>query len=298
MVATVHGPRTFKREIGQPLHPTRQPLEVLNELKSSMTDYDFAGQYQQAPVPLGGGMIKYDWFVRFDLLDPPAFGQIIQSWDTASTPGTLGDFSVCTTWGIAQNKHHLLSVFRERVGYPELKQAVIDQARRFRPDVILIENKSSGIALIQDLVAGGVPNVQAYQPRGDKVMRMYAQTATIKNGFVFVPAEAPWLGDYLHEMTSFNFGRYDDQVDSTSQFLDWAKVIEPGLLTFMRQQAQALTQPSAFAPMKKLKRPANSAVTTIYLIDGKQINVPAEGIVEVGVEDAGPLIQQGWTPAE
>ncbi|MCP3460022.1 hypothetical protein [Bradyrhizobium sp. CCGUVB23] len=97
VVDTVHGRRTFKRAAGEALHPARQPLHILNELKASMTDYDFAGQYQQAPVPLGGGMIKDEWFVRFDLFDPPSFDRIVQSWDTASTPTTLGDYSVCTT---------------------------------------------------------------------------------------------------------------------------------------------------------------------------------------------------------
>ena len=54
-------------------------------------------------------------------------------------------------------------------------------------------------------------------------MRLYAQTATIENGFVYLPREAPWLADYLHELTTFPNSKYDDQVDSTSQALDWIK---------------------------------------------------------------------------
>jgi hypothetical protein len=38
-----------------------------------------------------------------------------------------------------------------------------------------------------------------------------------------IPKQAPWLAEYLHEMTVFPNGRFDDQVDSTSQALDWAK---------------------------------------------------------------------------
>jgi predicted phage terminase large subunit-like protein len=48
-------------------------------------------------------------------------------------------------------------------------------------------------------------------------MRLYAQTATIENGFVYLPSEAPWLADYLHELTTFPQAKYDDQPDSTSQ---------------------------------------------------------------------------------
>ncbi len=50
-----------------------------------------------------------------------------------------------------------------------------------------------------------------------------AQTAMIENGFVHVPHTAPWLDDYLHELTTFPRAKHDDQTDSTSQFLDWFK---------------------------------------------------------------------------
>jgi hypothetical protein len=52
---------------------------------------------------------------------------------------------------------------------------------------------------------------------------MHAQTAVIENGFVYIPEAAPWLAEYLHEMTVFPRGKHDDQVDSTAQFLDWCK---------------------------------------------------------------------------
>ena len=54
-------------------------------------------------------------------------------------------------------------------------------------------------------------------------MRMHAQTAMIENGFVRVPDAAPWLTQYLHELTVFPKGKHDDQVDSTAQLLDWFK---------------------------------------------------------------------------
>ncbi len=53
-------------------------------------------------------------------------------------------------------------------------------------------------------------------------MRLHAQTAVMENGFVHLPDDAPWLADYLAELTVFPAGRHDDQVNSTSQFLAWA----------------------------------------------------------------------------
>jgi hypothetical protein len=57
----------------------------------------------------------------------------------------------------------------------------------------------------------------------NKIMRMHSVTSTIENGFVYLPGKAEWLGEYLHEMTSFPKGKFDDQCDSTSQALDWIK---------------------------------------------------------------------------
>jgi hypothetical protein len=79
-------------------------------------------------------------------------------------------------------------------------------------------------------------------------MRLHAQTAIIENGFVHIPESAPWLAEYLHEMTVFPNGKHDDQVDSTAQFLDWFKRPFPnqGIYEFTRKQAEALQR--AFKP--------------------------------------------------
>ena len=87
----------------------------------------------------------------------------------------------------------------------------------FGASTVLIEDEASGTQLIQELVEEGLSGVRAMKSEGDKIMRLHAQTATIENGFVHLPASAPWLADYLHELTVFPNGRHDDQVDSTAQ---------------------------------------------------------------------------------
>jgi predicted phage terminase large subunit-like protein len=114
-------------------------------------------------------------------------------------------------------------VLRKKLAYPELKRAVREQSEAFAPAVILIEDKASGTQLIQDLIADGLSQVTRYAPDGDKIMRLFAQTATIENGFVHLPEAAHWLPEYLSEFTLFPNARYDDQVDSTAQALAWAK---------------------------------------------------------------------------
>jgi predicted phage terminase large subunit-like protein len=136
-----------------------------------------------------------------------------------------------------------LDVLRRRMEYPELKRAAREQYERFQPSVVLIEDKASGTQLIQELVAEGLYAITRRQPQSDKVMRMHAQTAMIENGFVHLPKAAPWLAQYLHEMTVFPNGRHDDQVDSTAQMLDWFKrgsgpSSNAGIFELTRQRAE------------------------------------------------------------
>jgi len=164
----------------------------------------------------------------------------VQSWDTANKATELSDFSVCTTWGIRGKNLYLLGLLRQRLEYPALKRAVREQQNLFDATEVLIEDKASGTQLIQELIADGCHRVTRYQPTTDKTMRLNAQTAIIENGFVYIPETAPWLAEYLHEMTVFPNGKHDDQVDSTAQFLDWFKRPYPGqgIFEYYRKMAE------------------------------------------------------------
>jgi predicted phage terminase large subunit-like protein len=223
-IETLGRRRLFTRRTGEPLHLAREPKAVLEAIRRSVGEFNFAGQYQQAPIPLGGGLVKRVWFRTYAPNElPDSFDLIVQSWDSANKSTELSDFSVCTTWGIKGSKIYLLDVLKRRMAYPELKRAVRAHAEAHKATVVLIEDRASGTQLIQELIAEGVHGITRYSPAGDKQMRLYAQTATIENGFVYLPREAPWLADYLHELTTFPNSKYDDQVDSTSQALDWIK---------------------------------------------------------------------------
>jgi predicted phage terminase large subunit-like protein len=221
---TALGPRVFKRSRGEALQPERENLEVLAGLRRSMGEYSFVSQYQQNPIPVGGVMVKREWLRNYDEL-PERFSMLLQSWDTANKSGELNDFSVCTTWGVFDRHYYLLNVYRRRMNYPDLKRAVCEQADLHEPNKILIEDKASGTQLIQDLKSEGLFRVTEYEPppSTDKLMRLHAQTAEFENGRVFLPRTAPWLDEYIRELISFPGSKYDDQVDSTTQALEYLK---------------------------------------------------------------------------
>lgn len=235
------GEREVVRATGDVLHPAREPLDVLESLRATLGEYHFAGQYQQAPAPLDGGIFQTKWLHYYEPHEKPEkFEHIVQSWDTASKETELSDYSVCTTWGLKGPNRYLLHVLRARMDYPSLKRAVIEQIKTYRPHVVLIEDKASGIQLIQELREMGHSIIKECKPVGDKVMRARAQTAAFEGGFVLLPRQAAWLDAYVLELTTFNRGKYDDQVDSTSQALGWLAVncVEPGIITYYRMLAQ------------------------------------------------------------
>jgi predicted phage terminase large subunit-like protein len=298
VIDTLAGPREFVRRQGEALHPAREPLPMLEQIRRTIGEYNFAGQYQQAPAPLGGGLVKAAWFRHYTQDEVPAkFERIVQSWDTANKATELSDFSVCTTWGILGKDLYLIDVLHRRMEYPELKRAVRDQHAMFLPSVVLIEDKASGTQLIQELVAEGLYAVTRYQPQSDKVMRLHAQTAMIENGFVHLPDAAPWLARYLHEMTTFPNGRHDDQVDSTAQMLDWFKrgagpSSNAGIFELYRQRAEALRHGQAPGLPVRLRAPVG--VGAVQLLSGIHRTVSADGTVEMSETDATPLLAAGW----
>src|SRR5712671_2327927 len=190
-IETIWGPRCFARRPGEALHPDREPLETLEHIRRTIGEYNFAGQYQQSPAPLGGGLVKAEWFKRYGANErPESFDRILQSWDTANKATELSDFSVCTTWGINGKDFYLLNVLRKRLEYPALKRGVREQQSLFAATEVLIEDKASGTQLIQELIVEGCHDVTRYEPTTEKIMRLHAQTAIIENGFVHIPETA------------------------------------------------------------------------------------------------------------
>jgi predicted phage terminase large subunit-like protein len=214
------------RHKGDVLHPEREPTQVLDQIKREMGSLAFSAQYLQRPIPLEGNLVKRAWLVWYDEVPKKDRGLVVQSWDVASTTGDTSDWSVCTTWLCVKRNYYLLDVWRGRLEFPDLRHKLIELAHAFRPQRILIEQADAGRHLIQELRTNpvrGVPIPIGIKPRGSKLARSAAQCARFESRQVHLPREAPWLGDLMHELLAFPNGRHDDQIDSISQFLNWAE---------------------------------------------------------------------------
>jgi len=218
--------RYHHRRIGELLHPERENQAALEELKTVMGSMEFSAQYQQAPIPLGGNLIKWSWFKFYNEPPTPQPGdRLIVSWDTAMSSNELSDYSVCVALLVRGETVYVLEVKRERLEYPELKRTVSLDHRRWRQIApaysLLIEKKGAGLSLIQDLRRENIHAI-GVEPVGDKVLRMAAQTAPIEAGTLHLPVNALWLDEFKKEVLSFPQSRHDDQIDALSQGLQRA----------------------------------------------------------------------------
>jgi predicted phage terminase large subunit-like protein len=219
----------YKRKKGEALHAIRESLEVLANLKKEMGSLTFSAQYQQRPIPLDGNLIRRSWIKWYESLPVERGANMVQSWDVASTTGKTSDYSVCTTWLKLRRTYYLADLWRGRLEFPDLRRKVIELAHMHKPTHLLIEEVGLGIPLVQDLRVTderGVPVPISIKPDADKIVRMEAQAARFEAGQVCLPKEAPWLDTLLHELMAFPNSRHDDQIDSISQFLNWAEARE------------------------------------------------------------------------
>jgi len=214
----------YHRRAGELLHPEREPMRVLDDLRASMGSLSYSAQYQQMPVPPGGALVQRSWFRTYRERPAPKQGdRIIQSWDTASKADKRNNYSVCTTWLVRENEFYLLDVLRDRLEFPELRRTAIAHAHRYKARRVLIEDASSGAALIQELRREQGVHQVAIRPSGDKIVRLESVSPVLESGRVLLPERASWLGDFLAEILAFPGGTHDDQVDSLSQFLEWER---------------------------------------------------------------------------
>ena len=209
-------------EKGEPLVPDLHPLEKLLETKQALGDYFWSAMYQGSPKTLGGAIFK-DSGVRYYLPKdlPTKFDKVIQSWDMTFKDSEGSDYVAGQVWAKAGANTYLLHEVRERMGFTASKQAVKNMTARY-PEARrkLIEDKANGPAILDSLKAE-ISGMVAIEPDGSKIARAHACTAEWEAGNVWLPHPdiAPWVREFVEEVTTFPAAANDDRVDAMSQAL-------------------------------------------------------------------------------
>lgn len=213
-----------------PLWEFKHTDKELTELERA-DPYVFAAQYMQAPVALGGGIFKAEWWQYYTLESiNPEFRIIVA--DTAQKTSERNDYSVFQCWGYLKGDIYLLDQIRGRWEAPEL----LLKARQFwnkhygtgaartvgNLRYMAIEDKSSGTGLIQTLSKGNGTEVKipikAVQRSKDKLTRAMDTVPHIASGRVYIPSDASFTLDLQAEFAQFSADDthdFDDQVDTT-----------------------------------------------------------------------------------
>lgn len=182
------GPKRYHtRRPGDVLQPEREPLSSLLHTKRGMGSMDFEAQYQQSPVSPEGNLIRWGWFQFYDA--PPykePNDRIIISWDTASSAKELSSYSVGIVAQVQGESVYILDVIRDQLEYPDLRRRVIENHNRWKyacnDYALLIEDKGSGMSLIQDLKQLHKIHPVAIRPTGEKEVRMSRRVQKLKPG--------------------------------------------------------------------------------------------------------------------
>lgn len=273
-------PRT---EPGQLLFPELFTQEVLDRAKRDLGTYDYAGQHQQRPSPAEGGIVKRDWWQTYDYQNPPTFEQIIISVDATFKETKDSDYVSIHAYGVVGPRSYLIDRMHDRMAYTATKQAIGGMRARLttrfgqNPNGILIEDKANGPAIISEM-RKAITGVIAITPEGSKESRAWACSPEIEAGNVYLPADEhglllPWANEVVEEWAVFPNGAHDDDVDGTSQFLNWRRrrLLSFGLTEFLKTEAAEMAKQREKRAAQK--KPANleEAIETVDHV------VPVEG---------------------
>jgi phage terminase large subunit-like protein len=295
-------PRTQEGEL---LWPQRFPDHAVKQLEQTLGPFAAAGQLEQSPKPKGGGVIKYAWWNAWEGKAYPPMDFILASLDTAFTEKTENDYSALTVWGVftydtqavpgriigadgrpmylgernfaeESPRVMLMHAWQQRLPLHELVVKVADSCSKMKVDLLLIENKASGISVSQELqrlYSHETWGVELNDPKSiDKLSRLHSVVplfapalrektdaagktlrdqhgdpilTSARDGIVYAPSDPGmptfrvWAEECIRQVESFPHGAHDDFVDTVSQALRCLR--DRGLLTLPAERLADLS---------------------------------------------------------
>jgi predicted phage terminase large subunit-like protein len=249
------GPRVedvYVRPEGDILLPTLNDEDSLEDLRATLGSLSFEAQYQQNPTPAEGAVIKRSWLRYYDSV-PDNLEFVLVSWDLASTVTEESDYSVGTVWGRLGREFYLLDVVRGRMEAPDLRRCIEETHLEWDAHATIIEKAGIGDAIGSEMHRQSRIRPILIPVRLDKQARLLAESPKFEAHQVLLPREAGFLATIVGELLAFPFGRYDDQVDSTSQALRYMSNKMPRLPKLPNTRVEG--RPAPIRPKGKLLRP-------------------------------------------
>lgn len=214
------------RERDEALWPERYPATRLKTTKRNNPRV-FAALYQGRPTPQGGLLVEEGWWKFVRKSEIPFAG--MQWWriscDLNFEEDQKNDPTVMQVWGGLGADRYCIDQVRAPAGFVE-QCAMLMELKRLHPYVqgTLVERAANGAALISVMRSqfGGIIGVA---PVGSKYSRAESCAPQIQAGNVYLlhPDDSAWTPDVILEWSQFPAGKHDDQVDATSQVLNFMR---------------------------------------------------------------------------
>lgn len=211
-----------RTEPGELLNPGRFSESAVAETEREMGSQVASAQLQQRPAPAKGLIFDREWLLK-EWRELPANAQLVQSWDCAFKDLATSDYVVGQVWATHGGQFFLVDRVKARMNFPATCQAIRDLTKKWPKAITkLVEDKANGSAVLQTLEKE-IPGLVAINPEGGKQARANAVSPLFEAGNVLVPsvAVAPWVGEWREEMATFPMARNDDDVDATTQALNY-----------------------------------------------------------------------------
>ena len=187
---------------------------TLDDYRSALGSYGYAGQLQQTPTPLDSGMIHKDWFKvdRYRVEDSVVNFVI----DPAYTADQKNDPSALLAYTYKENRWQIVDCVNVYKEFPDLVKFIQQWVAKngyTNRSRIYVEPKASGKSIVQTLVRETGLNVKEDKPpTKDKVARVSDVSASLESGRVSI-LNGDWNDEFLDQLAKFPAAKHDDMVD-------------------------------------------------------------------------------------
>ncbi|MCH5201901.1 MAG: PBSX family phage terminase large subunit [Oscillospiraceae bacterium] len=215
----------------------REEMEACKQLNYPKYEHIWLG----VPNAEAGNLIKMDKFQRYK--NPPqAFDSVFICCDTAFSEKKSADDSAFMLMGVKGKDKYILDIYCKKVTFVDLCRdlksfyllAVDKYAQTSAFTGVYIENKASGISLIQQLRSEGIPVSEIYPTVhnaelkkdvvADKYTRFLEIESELDSGFVWLPESASWLPEFTVQCEGFKGGKQDTKDDGVDTLIYSLKI--------------------------------------------------------------------------
>jgi len=254
---------------GQLAWPERFPDWRVAQLKVEKGTTAYSAQFQQNPVPRGGGVIKNAYWQRYEIetelgrpMPHPGYSLILCAIDTSLSDKetSRGDPSAGIIWGFGRDRRGnarlmMLYAWTQHLSLSALISRILDTCtvekrlrgadaygfplKGFPVDRLLIENKAGAQWAVQELnrYFGTVApfTIEPINVTRDKMSRVLSVEPLMQAGLIWAPKDIKWADDVIKQTGAFPFAKHDEFADCLSMTLKWCR--DNGLLQHQEEIA-------------------------------------------------------------